>query len=486
MGYILLAPKQLMKGLMLPPNIIYILDDQHRYGVLGVDGNSIIQTPHLDRLAEQGMVFDQSFSSCPICAPYRAQLFTGRYSHCNGVLDNEYKMHCDQVTLAQALKSGGYHTGLIGKWHLGYPPYTKEARYGFDYMAAHNAEHDYYRVSYFENESGPILIDGWAPEEETSLAIRFLDNHKRSQPNKPLFLVLSYGPPHSPYEQYPSEYDIYDPTQIELRPNVPKAMADFARWEIAHYYGNISALDAQVGRLMDTLESLDMASNTLVIFTSDHGDHLSSHGYGKEADAGSDVPIWQDEEGAPMHPSLCASKGTPYEESIHVPFIAKFPGRVPAGQRTSTLMSSVDIMPTLLSLCGVDIPPGVQGQDLSQVFLGLDGPVSDSVYLQLLGPGWPHRGEWLGFWRGLRTDRWTYARWHKGDFDPLLFDRDRDPYEMNNLAGQAAFADVQQRLEARLMQWMEETGDPFDYGRRDPDTGMLELGQKFAHKKYLL
>ena len=111
MGYILLAPKQLMKGLMLPPNIVYILDDQHRYGVLGVDGNSIIQTPHLDRLAEQGMVFDQSFSSCPICAPYRAQLFTGRYSHCNGVLDNEYKMHCDQVTLAQALKSGGYHTG---------------------------------------------------------------------------------------------------------------------------------------------------------------------------------------------------------------------------------------------------------------------------------------------------------------------------------------------------------------------------------------
>ena len=141
---------------MTPPHIVYVLDDQHRYCALGSSGNPIVRTPNLDRLAGEGMVLDQVFSSCPICAPHRAQLFTGRYSHCNGVPDNEYRLRAGQTTLPQALKRAGYHTGLIGKWHLGYPPYSEEQRFGFDYMAANNAEHDYYRGSYFENERGPI------------------------------------------------------------------------------------------------------------------------------------------------------------------------------------------------------------------------------------------------------------------------------------------------------------------------------------------
>ena len=467
---------------MTPPHIVYVLDDQHRYCALGSSGNPIVLTPNLDRLAGEGMVLDQVFSSCPICAPHRAQLFTGRYSHCNGVPDNEYRMRADQTTLPQALKRAGYHTGLIGKWHLGYPPYTEESRHGFDYMAANNAEHDYYRGSYFENERGPISIDGWAPEEETTLAIRFLEAHQRTQPGRPLFLVLSFGPPHWPYDQYPSAFDIYDPAAIELRPNVPERMADFTRWELAQYYASISALDAQIGRLMSALDRLHLAENTLVVFTSDHGDHLGSHGYSKELDAGPDVPYWP---GPPLHHSLYASKATPYEESIHVPFIARLPGRVPAGQRSSVLMSSVDIMPTLLGLCGVEVPPGAQGRSLSHVLLGEEGPLPDSVYLQILGPGWPHRGPWVGFWRGVRTERWTYARWHKNEYGPLLFDRDRDPFEMNNLAGKAAFTDIKNHLEQRLRRWMNETGDPFDHGPRNPDTGMLELGQEFSHEMYL-
>ena len=148
-------------------------------------------------------------------------------------------------------------------------------------------------------------------------------------------------------------------------------------------------------------------------------------------------------------------------------------------------MSSVDIMPTVLRLCGLEVPAGVQGRDLSHVFLGGNGPLADSVYLQLLGPGWPHRGDWVGFWRGVRNHRWTYARWHRDAYGPWLFDRENDPYEMTNLAGRAAFVEVQRGLETRLRQWMEETGDPFETGPRDSRTGMLELGQEFTHEKYL-
>ena len=168
-----------------------------------------------------------------------------------------------------------------------------------------------------------------------------------------------------------------------------------------------------------------------------------------------------------------------------MPFIARLSGRLPAGQRSSVLMSSVDIMPTLLGLCGVEVPPAVQGRSLAHVLLGEEGPRSDSVYLQILGPGWPHRGPWVGFWRGVRNERWTYARWHEDEYGPLLFDRDRDPFEMNNLAGKAAFTDIKNHLEQRLQRWMNETGDPFDHGPRNPDTGMLELGQEFSHEMYL-
>jgi arylsulfatase A-like enzyme len=140
-------------------------------------------------------------------------------------------------------------------------------------------------------------------------------------------------------------------------------------------------------------------------------------------------------------------------------------------------------MPTLLSLAGIDIPAGVQGRDISHAALGQDGPEPDSVYLQILGPGWPHRGDWVGFWRGIRTQRWVYARWHDSG-DVLLFDRETDPYEMNNLAGVREYADVQASMEDRLKRWMRETGDPFDTGAREPETGMLCLGQEFTHEKW--
>ena len=249
---------------------------------------------------------------------------------------------------------------------------------------------------------------------------------------------------------------------------------DFTREEIADYYGNVSSLDAQVGRLMAKLEELGISDNTIVCFSSDHGDHLRSHGYGCPGDG------W-------LHHTKRANKATPHEEAIHIPFILRYPDMVKGESRTGILFNSVDVMPTLLGMCGIDIPEGVQGKDLSHAARGENGIEPDSVYLQILGPGWPHRGRWVGYWRGVRTDRWVYARWHNPEqyeHGIWLFDRDNDPYEMNNLAGQQEFSEIESQLESRLQQWLRDTEDPFDTGERDADTGMLLLGQQFTHERY--
>ena len=452
------------------PNIVFIFSDQQRYDTMGCTGNPLIRTPAFDRLANEGVLFRQAFSSCPICSPYRAELLTGRYAHKNGVVDNEYALGRDQTTLAQALGAAGYHTAYIGKWHLGYGPYPPEKRYGFDYMAANNCNHHHNAVDYHANEADPVVIKSWGPTGLTDLAIEFMQEHNEQSNDSPFLLMMSWGPPHWPYDKYPEKHKIYNPDDVDLPPNVPEQMEAFARKEIADYYGNVSALDEEMGRLMDWLDANGLRENTVLCFSSDHGDHLSSHGYGKPGDG------W-------LHHSKRASKATPHEESIHVPFILSYPKRVEPGQATDVLFNSVDVMPTLLGLAGIELPEGIQGTDLSHAALGEDGPEPDSAYFQILGPGWPHRGDWVGCWRGLRTERWVYARWFDRD-ETWLFDRENDPYEMNNLAGKPEHAARREQLEQRLQQWMKDTDDPFETGERDPKTGMLLLGQTFTHEKY--
>jgi arylsulfatase A-like enzyme len=141
------------------------------------------------------------------------------------------------------------------------------------------------------------------------------------------------------------------------------------------------------------------------------------------------------------------------------------------------MFGSVDVMPTLLGLCGLGIPGGVQGHNLAGVVTGDGGEVGpDSVYLMNMGVGWPDREKWVGCWRGLRTQRWVYARWHnKDEHEIVLFDREDDPYEMKNLAGDPKFAKIEEEMEARLKKWMADTGDPFETGKRE-SKGMLEMG----------
>ena len=472
---------------MKKPNIVFVFADQLRYDALGSSGNSLVKTHNFDRLAAEGVVFDQCFSNCPVCSPYRGLLFSGKYPHVNGVVDNEYALRDDENTLPRVLSRAGYRTGFVGKLHLGYGPYTEEKRLGFDYMAAYNCGHDYYNLSYFENDGPETPFNKWAPEGETDLALGFIERHLEKTPEQPFALFLAWGPPHWPYNKFPKEFDKYSPDDVELSPNVPRPMESFAREEMAKYLGNVTALDHYMGVILAKLAELGLEEDTIVCFSSDHGDHLSSHGHGKPFDK---LPDYFKR----------SSKMTPYEESIHVPLLVRYPRSVPAGRRTRTLAGAIDCMPTLLSLCGLETPAGVQGADLSPAARGekCEGP--DSVYLQIFGDAWPHRSRkfWredggagrignrlVGYWRAVRTAKWLYARWHRDQYGPWLFDIKNDPAELTNLAADPAHAATRKELEARLARWMAETGDPFEAGPRDPETDMLQIGQKFTHDKWL-
>ncbi len=454
------------------PNIIYVFADQLRYMSVGCCGNKQVKTPNMDLLAAEGIVMDQAFSACPICSPYRAQILTGLYAHQNGVVCNEYEMRHDVPTLPQCLRDNGYHTAYIGKWHLGYGPYTPDKRYGFDYMAATNMPKDSFSGIYYKNENGPYTLEGdWLPCQETDMSIDFLHKHQQERGDQPFLLMMSWIPPHWPYTTLPDRYNIYRPEDIDLPINVPEQMAEFEKKETALYYGNITGLDDQLGRLMREVDKMGLSENTIFCFTSDHGDHLGAHGFGKPRDQ------W-------LHHSKRGSKATPYEESVHIPFIMRWPGHIQPGTRSNVMFNSVDVMPTLLKMTGTVLPNSMAGQDLSFAMLGQEGKGPDSVFFQILGQGWPHRGPWLGYWRGVRTDRYVYARWYDEDLQPLLFDRDKDPAEMNNCYGKEAYADVQQKMEQLLQAWLAKLQDPFDTGERDPETHMLCLGQKFTHEKW--
>jgi arylsulfatase A-like enzyme len=456
------------------PNIVFVFSDQQRYSALGANGNTVVETPNLDAMAEQGMVCDNFYSNHPLCSPYRAILLTGQYGWRNGVIDNEYRPRRDIPTLPGTLRENGYETAHIGTFHLGKGPYGADDRYGLDYLAALHDGPGFFDRSYYENESGPTRYEGWAPSVETDLSIQFMEQHLENRPDDPFALFLSWRPPHWPYPSYPDAYNRYDPAAVDLPENVPEQMADFARREIADYYGCCTGLDAEMGRLLESLGRLGIDDNTIVIYTSDHGDHLSSHGYGKPYDQ------W-------MHHSMRASKATPYEESIHVPFIVRWPGQTPAGERRDAFFGAIDLVPSLLGACGIPMSEGLQGRDVSSVWRGEAAPIDsehapggcDSAYLMNMANGWPNRYGWVGRWRGVRTERYTYARWFENERGPWLFDREADPLEMKNVAESSEARPVVEEMEERMHRWMEGTQDPFEYGRRGA-RGFLDVGQEWA------
>ena len=420
------------------PNVVFVFADQWRKQATGYAGNPTVKTPHLDRLRAQSVSFPHAVAGCPVCGPYRASLITGQYPLTHGVFLNDVCLGDGAVSLAQAFAAGGYDTAYVGKWHLdghGRSSFIpRPRRQGFDFWRVLECTHDYNHSAYYGETPQKLYWDGYDAAAQTREAQAYLRRRAEDSENqKPFLLVVSWGPPHNPYHTAPAEYrQMYAPEDIVLSPSVPPHCAQAARDDLAGYYAHISALDAQVGRLLETLRQTHLADETVFVFTSDHGDMLGCHG--------------------------AQRKQWPFDESILVPMLLRWPaGPIAAGAEITAPLGAPDIMPTLLGLCGVAIPETVEGDDFSAHIRGQSEPPDDAALIATYAPfgEWPRRRGGREY-RGVRTRRYTYVADLAGPW--LLFDNQADPYQRTNLVGQA---DVQADLERTLARKLDRSGDEF-------------------------
>jgi len=426
-----------------PPNVVYVFADQWRAQDTGYAGNSQVQTPHLDALAAQSVNFTHALAGIPVCCPARATLLTGQHALTHGVFVNDVHLADDAVSMAKLFKAAGYDTAYVGKWHVDgrgrsnyIPP---ESRQGFDYWKVLECTHDYNDSRYYAGSSDqPLTWNGYDAIEQTRDVQAYLRDRKGdgNAAGRPFLLLLSWGPPHAPYETAPEEYrQLYDADAIQLRPNVPPQMAAAARDWIAGYYAHCTALDVCLGALLQTLQEEDMADDTLFVFTSDHGDMLGSQGEVK--------------------------KQRPWEESVRVPFLLRWPRRFGwQGRQVDALIDTPDILPTLLSLCGLPIPRTVEGRDFSTAIEGCADPSGGAALIYCPHPfGQFTRQDGGREYRGLRTRRHTYVRDLNGPW--LLYDNEEDPYQLENVVNHPASNALQIELDALLQRKLDERGDAF-------------------------
>lgn len=421
------------------PNVIVVMADQWRASAFGYAGDPNVQTPNLDRLERASVRFVNAVSGMPVCCPARASFLTGQRALTHGVFMNDVPLSTNAVTIAKTLRSAGYDTAVIGKWHVdahGRSSYIPPERHqGFDYWKVLECTHDYNGSFYYASNS-PVKLkwEGYDALAQTRDAESYLRDHAKS--DQPFFLFLAWGPPHDPYQTAPEKYRArYAPEKFKLPPNVPTNLIAETRKMMAGYYAHCSALDDCIGELRATLEKAGLAKNTLLVFTADHGDLLGSHG-GR-------------------------NKQQPYEESIRIPLLLHWPaGLGNRSHRLDALFNSEDMMPTLLGLCGVAIPKSVEGLDYSAHLRGGKNPSDGGTLISCAAPF----GQWTRQqggkeYRGIRTLRYTYVRDLNGPW--LLFDDKKDPYQLTNLVNQSKFAKLQAQLDATLKQKLAAAHDEF-------------------------
>jgi len=398
-------------GVSRKPNVVFVFADQWRAQATGYAGNKQVVTANLDRLAGESVNFSTAVSGCPVCCPYRASLLTGQYPLTHGVFLNDVPLDPDVVSIAEVYKRAGYKTGYIGKWHLdgmdrgAFIP--KERRQGFDFWRAYGCTHNYNSSYYYADEDVKLKWDGYDAIAQTRVANEYIKEHAE----EPFVLFLSWGPPHAPYQTAPAK---------------------------------IAALDDCLGRILETIKEARIEEDTILVFTSDHGDMLFSQGGQK--------------------------KQQPWDESILVPFLLRYPALLGSeGREIDVPFNTPDVMPTLLGLSGIGVPKSVEGEDFSPILLGRKKGRDKAALISCPAPF----GQWSRKrggreYRGVRTRRYTYARDLNGPW--LLYDNHEDPYQMNNLVNRPELAEVQKKMETMLAQKLDETNDEFlpsrDYVRQ--------------------
>ena len=430
------------------PNLVFIFSDQQSFDMLGCYGNQQIITPNIDRVAGQGVLFTSCISNSPVCTPYRGLLLSGQHPLRSGALGNDVRMvPGNGKYFAEVLRDAGYQTGYIGKWHLyggdrNRPIPSGPYRYGFDHeFLCNNCTllFDKERSYFWDSNGKKQLYGDWEPYAQTRQALQFLDQTE----GKPFALFVSWHPPHDwvGAEKYPAPEELanlYEPDKIRVRANCVDTHE--RREAYRGYMAMCTGLDQCFGQLIQKLEEIGVAQNTIVVYTSDHGDLLLSH-------------------------ELGGNKGRPENESLHVPLVIRYPEKLKP-RSSDLLIGTLDLMPTLLGLMKVKIPATCDGINLAEAIKkGKDDEVQ-SLPLFLM----PHD------WRGVYTKSYTYSFsiptndpswWNSVPWNTnvtpfnfgRLYDRQTDPMELHNLYNDSASQTLRSDLHKLALEWMKKFGD---------------------------
>ncbi|MBN1670129.1 MAG: sulfatase-like hydrolase/transferase [Kiritimatiellae bacterium] len=477
---------------MKKPNILLLFSDQHNAGVLGCEGHPDVKTPALDRLACTGVRFTRAYCQDGICVPSRASMMTGQYPRTVGVLYNTDPAPMPErfEPLPAMLRRNGYRTGAFGKRHM---PRSLDG--GWDIActtltANHDPSDEYYREWIEQRGKQDAFLRDWRAEtggahaapmasllsdlapEETMEAytaqktIAFLED--AAQGDRPFFAWCSFYRPHQPYTPLPMYADMYEPSKIRMpdslrepAENLPPLLQhyrsnekppwclgraaeneDLYRMYIAYYYALVTEIDHHVDAVISALERLGLADNTIVIYTSDHGDFVGAHGMIEKIAHGHNI----------------------YEDTLRVPLIVSWPGKARRGAVVDDLVELVDLYPTLLDMAGIDPPDkpySLPGRSLTPTLvegaaLGREYAVSEN-WSQVSVIGRDHKlGVWIAPPKAM-SERPRHRISGFRDFGDMLFDRNTDPLELTNIAGKPEAAAVEKDLRAKLAEWEKKT-----------------------------
>lgn len=440
------------RTLLTPPNIILVITDDQGYGDLGIHGNPFIRTPVLDSLAMKSTRIDPFYVS-PVCAPTRASLMTGRYHLRTGVYDTYNggaMMAPGEVTMAEVLAENGYHTAMVGKWHLGDSYPMRPMDQGFQYYLAHKGggigqpgddfgnfirEDSSYFNPYLWENGKRVRRAGYCSDIFTDQAIEFIRKHKSEKGADPFFLYLSYNAPHTPLqlpEQYEFEYlDMeYGAGDFEVSGDRVSKMSIRDMEDARKVYGMVSNIDDNLGRLLNTLEVLEIEENTLVVFMTDNGPQQRRYTAG-----------------------LNQGKSSVMEGGIRVPCIFYWKGVLQENRVISNPSAHIDMMPTLLEFAGISHMGEMDGISLYPALKGKSASEEERPLFFVWERGYPQRYSNMA----VRLGRYKLVgHTEHGEADDLLklFDLENDPYELNDVSRE--YPEVKADLLVELDRWYEK------------------------------
>lgn len=413
-----------------PPNIIFILSDDHRWDAMSCVGHPFIQTPNLDKLAKEGVRFNNAFVTTSLCSPSRASFLTGQYAHTHGVKNNLTPWKNSNVTFLEILKNRGYDTAFIGKWHM---PGKLPSLRGVDRFITFTVQAGQGR--YF---NCPLIIDGketpsrkpYVTEELTDYAIDFMSQQREN----PFCLYLSHKAVHHQFKAAPEQQGIYDDVKL----NLPKEADSWITWTNGSvYYGailgpmekfyrdyceTIVSLDQQIGRVMQKVEELGIADNTVIIYTSDNGYFWGEH--------------------------HLVDKRWFYEESIRIPFIVRDPKRISTpGITADQMILNIDVAPTVLDLAGIPVPKSMEGQSIVPILKNNAAP-GRKAWLYEYFKDFPYQVPEMN---AVRTEQYKYIE-YKDKASGILYDIVNDPHEQRNMIntteGRKLIPDMKRMIES--------------------------------------